>query len=178
MPDDLADYVLSMDDALRHKRRFVAYNKDIHHAHAVVCLAFRHADSNICLLSQKLDPELYASPWFLEEAQGFFHHGGRLRILVETDLDEHHPVHQLAERNPAALEMQRVPDDLKAKYRYNYMVVDDVGYRFERDRDEPRAVVVFHDEDKGARMVTALQRNFELLSSRACRTQQLLRVPD
>ena len=164
MPDKLADYVLKMDSALRERKRFVAYNRDIHHAHAVVCLAFRYAQEKVLLLSHRLDPELYASQWFLQEAEDFLKRSGSLQILAETDLDERHPLIALADRFPDSVQIVRIPAKLQEQYRYNYMVVDDIGYRFERDRAEPRAVVAFHDENDGAEMIESLKRNFGLLS--------------
>ena len=60
---------------------------------------------------------------------------------MESDLEDDHRVLDLAKRNPENVSIKRVSDDRQEGYRYNCMVVDDIGYRFERDRAEPQAVV-------------------------------------
>ena len=164
MSDKLADYAREMDVALRERKRFAAYNRDIHHATVAVCLGFRYAEKTVRLLSEKLDLELYGGEWFIEEAKSFLGRGGEICILVESDLDDHHPLLRIAKEHPDAVSINRVPDAVRAEYSYNYMVVDDIGYRFESDRSEPRAIVVFHShKSRSEKMVSTLLANFSRL---------------
>ena len=46
------------------------------------------------------------------------------------------------------------------------MVVDDIGYRYEPNRDSFNATVVFHDKEK-SQMIETLQKLFDILNERA-----------
>ena len=167
MSNRLYEYAQRLRDALGNDTQFAAYNKDIRHASAVVCLAFEHAEKRILLLSHKLDRELYGSKWFMESARVFLERQkGKLQILVESDLEPDHPVVGLAADYNDQVTVKRVPNDVLDQYGYNYMVVDSKGYRFERDRNEPQAVVFFNeDSDSHRELVEALEENFAGLSS-------------
>ena len=143
--DGLNAYASELDRALKRGTKFANFNKDMHHATVVICTAFHHAEKHIRLLSQKLDPELYAGPWFTEEVERFVDKG-RLDVLVETDVSSDHPVMALATSRSGNVSVRRVRDDVSAGYPYNYMLVDDIGYRFEHDRESTEALVVFNDD--------------------------------
>ena len=97
MSESLYDYAERLEIALSEGSQFAAYNKDMRHASVVVCLAFEYAQDRILLLSNKLDPALYGSDWFMESARKFLgDEAGRLDILVESDLPADHPVAELA----------------------------------------------------------------------------------
>lgn len=151
MSDDLRTYARKLDQALAKKEPFFEYNRDIWHATIVVCLAMHHATRKVRILSNELDERLYGGEWFLEEAKAFAaKEGASLDILVESHLPDNHPIWEVAKVGNTTV--RRVPDDLQKRYSYNFLLADDSGYRFERDRQSPKAVVVFNDEkdlDKG-----------------------------
>ena len=147
--DSLNAYAIELAKALKNKTKFANFNKDMHHATVVICTAFHYAEKNIRLLSHKLDPELYAGPWFMEEAERFVDRG-RLDILVESDVSMDHPVVALA-KTRREVSVKRVSDQAWAGYTFNFMVVDEIGYRFEHDRESPEALVVFNDDDDDLR---------------------------
>ena len=62
--DSLGDYTRQLERALKRKRPYGVYNRDMSHAKVIVSVAFRHA-KRIRLLSHELDRELYANPMFL-----------------------------------------------------------------------------------------------------------------
>ena len=108
---------------------FIVFNKDMRHATVAVCLALKHADKEIWLLSEKLDPVLYGSEWFLAEVADFLgRREGKMHILVESDLPDGHPIQQITAKHldDGRLTIMRIPDDLREQYVYNYMVVDDM----------------------------------------------------
>ena len=141
----LNSYAQDLDKALKSKTQFSNFNKDTQHATVVVCIAFAHAKEKIRLLSNKLDTKLYGGQWFNEEMKDFLARDGCLDVLIESTLDSTHPVVQMAKKHPDSIVIKRVPDEEKKKYQYNFMVVDDIGYRFEHNRDKHEALVVFHD---------------------------------
>ena len=99
--DSLNDYARALDSALKWKRAYSAYNRDMVHAKIVVTAAFRGAREKIRLLSHRLDRDLYASQSFIDEANDFVgRRGGQVDILVESDIPEDHPLQVLARQHP------------------------------------------------------------------------------
>lgn len=145
--DSLNDYARALESALRWKRAYSAYNRDMVHAKIVVTAAFRGANEKIRLLSHRLDRDLYASQSFIDEATAFVgKRGGHVDILVETDVPDDHPLRALARRHPDNVTINRVPDEIVDGYGFNFMLIDEIGYRFEGDRENHRALVVVHDK--------------------------------
>ena len=161
--ESLNDYARQLHSALEHEKTYVTSNRNMAHAKVVVFLGICHAKENVLLLSHKLDWTLYGMPHFVEEVEEFLKRDGRMNVLVETDIPEGHPMMELAKRNDN-LSIQKVPENIVGKYDYNFMVVDDVGYRFEHDRERPAAYVSFHDEED-AGMIKRLKEIFESLAS-------------
>ena len=79
----------------------------------------------------------------MDELNGFLKRDGKLEILLETDVSTDHPILSMALNEPRISVKQMPVDSLKA-YPFNFMVVDDIGFRFESDRDKPAASVAFH----------------------------------
>lgn len=146
MDTSLNAYHRELNRALKRDAKFANFNKDMNHAAIVVCTAFRHASKHVKLLSHQLDPVLYGSDWFLKELSGFLNRGGKLDILVESDVPREHPV-MLEAKQRANVTVKRIPDP--EGYEFNFMVVDDKGFRFEKDRQSTEASVVFnYDEEE------------------------------
>ena len=147
MDTSLNGYAERFEKALTEGSSFANYNKDMAHASIIVCLGFRYAKRHVRLLSHQLDPVLYGSKWFQDELTDFLENrSGRVQILLETDVAEGHPVIALGAKYDT-FEVRRIRDDLVSNYPFNFMTVDDVGYRFEQNREYPEATVVFNLND-------------------------------
>lgn len=159
----LNDYAQAFDKALEEGKEFTNFNRDIQHATVIICIALAHAHAKkrVRLLSHMLDPMLYSGQWFLEEAKGFLDRGGELQILVETEISEDHAVYGLAGPD-TRLSVRCVPPDIAKSYKFNFMLVDDLGYRFESDREKHEAVVSFGSET-GSQIVSDLGNVFDSL---------------
>ena len=145
--ESLSDYTRRLERALKQKKPYGVYNRDMSHAKVIVSVAFRHAKKEIRLLSHKLDLELYADSIFLWfEAERFLRSEGRLTILVETDVPEDHPLRVLARQYKDTVELHRVPDHIVKTYEFNFMLIDNIGYRFESDREKCEAFVALNDD--------------------------------
>ena len=144
----LNGYARELDKALKKGAKFANYNKDIQHATIVICTAFHHAKDRVRLLSHELDSVLYAGSWFKREVKGFLERGGKLEILLESEVYQDHPLMEMAARQPKKIDVRRVSNELQAQYPFNFMVVDNIGYRFEHDRAEPAAVFAFNSDDE------------------------------
>lgn len=167
---NLREYALALDKALRWNKPFAAYNKDIGHARVIVSLAFAHAKKTILLLSNRLDPELYADDDFLDEAKSFLtKRRAKLRILVESEIDPQHRLVELLREHRDKVTLKRVPSDVQERYDFNFMVVDDKGYRFETDRAEHQAIVMFNSEDgqHAEELIARLKGGFRNLEGQA-----------
>lgn len=168
---NLNEYALDFADALASQTPITFHNRDMAHASVVVTLAFVHAKKAVLLLSQKLDPAVYSVPWFTETAQEFIDRGGSLHILVEEKehLDENHPVIDLYRANAGdKFQIRAVPPHEVKTYEFNFMVVDDDGFRFEPNRENPRALVAFNEtEPSHQEMIRSLKQFFHRLFENA-----------
>ena len=159
--DNLNGYRHALHTALERKVPYTGYNRDMAHAEVVVCTAVEHAEKEVLLLSERLDRALYGGPWFDFAVADFLERGGCLRILVERALPEDHPIRTLRPDNVA---IRKVAEDMVEGYDFNFMVVDDRGYRFEPTRTEHKAVVRFHGEgEEPSATLKQLKGMFELL---------------
>ena len=167
----LNDYIVKLRTALRESKPFSEFNKDISHAIVVICSALYFAKGRVLLLSNKLDPLLYATPAFDHAVNRFLERdNARLDVLVEKpgEVDQQHPIRQLADQHPEKVEVKAVPANLVEKYEFNFMVVDDIGYRFERNRGSHGAVVSFNEDDpERVEMRARLVKIFDFLKEGA-----------
>lgn len=143
MDTSLNAYAAKFETALKKQSQFANFNNDIMHAGIIVCTALRYAEKHVRLLTHKLEPTLYASPWFLEELEGFLKRDGMLRILIESEIAPDHPIKEMQGKFDK-LQMNAIPRELLEEYAFNFMTVDDNGFRFEPDRSRPEATVVFN----------------------------------
>ena len=168
MDDTLGDYARKLNSALIEKSGYATFNRDAVHASIVIHIAFLHAKETVLLLSQKLDTLIYSNPWLIKKIESFLARGGKLRVLVETEVAESHPLRLLANQLPKSLTIARVPQEAVGTYSFNFMVVDDRGYRFEHDREEYSAVVAFDEpEENHTELVEAMQQRFQELEAQS-----------
>lgn len=156
-------YVHRLRTALNKKRPYVTYNRDASHARVVVIAGVEHAAKEILLLSHRLDLDVYGGLAAVETMGTFLDKPNTtLNVLVEGNILEAHPMLDLINRSENAT-IKKVPESLTAKYQCNFMVVDDIGYRYEPNRDSFNATVVFHDEEKLS-MIGTLRELFNILN--------------
>ena len=161
---NLIEYAALVDSAFKEKKEFSTYNRDIFHATEVVAGGFRYAKQEINLLSNELDKRLYGSSYITKLVENFLaKQNGKLNILVETDIDLNHPMIQVCKKFPENAVIKRVPDDWQEYYAYNFMTIDDFGYRFEADREELSAIVSLNEADQEETRKN-MKRSFEILS--------------
>lgn len=165
--ETLNDYIRRIQTALEKRRPYVTYNRDKFHARIVVSAGFLHAEEKISILSHKLDPDVYASPSLVGSLNDFLKKGksARLNILIETEVSDDHPIFQIGRQYDKQVTVKKIPSYLQEKYECNFMLIDSFGYRYEPNRNEPKAMVAFHDDDHRD-MITTLERLFDALDSR------------
>ena len=159
-------YIRRLYSALDKKRPYVTYNRDASHAGVVVVAGFEHAKNEILLLSRRLDLDVYGGLAAVETMGSFLGKPDtELNVLVEDEIAEAHPMLDLINRKENAT-IKKVPESLTEKYQCNFMVVDDIGYRYEPNRASFNATVVFHDKEKLS-MIETLRKLFNILNERA-----------
>ena len=167
-PQCLRDYAEQLDKVLSKGRDYTTFNDDLLNARILVGTALAHAKHKVLLVSHKLAPRLYGHAWFTKAARGFVGRQGRLDILVESDINEDHPVKALERDHPDLVTITRVPDQVVRTYDFNFMLVDESGYRFEQDRTKCRAWVVFNwDDDKHRTAIATLKTRFASIKEMA-----------
>lgn len=167
MMENLITYTERMENALVPKKAFHTYNRDILHALEIIVAGFRHAQKEVNLLSCKLDPKLYGTPRLQAATRSFLEkEGTKLLILVETKIDLDHPMLTLCNEFRDKVEINTVPDKWKAIYKFNFMLVDDFGYRFEYDRENYAALASFYEDDQ-EEMRSDLKNFFQILEKHA-----------
>lgn len=130
------------------------YNSSIDHAAVIIEKMFRHAKSEICIITKQLNGRVFGQDQVVDEARRFLSNANHsVKILMEdgpNSLSEGHPLVQELKQHPAGYEIKRLPNDLMADVQYHFTVADDDSYRFEPNKNEWVAVASFGDK-KGAK---------------------------
>ena len=148
--ESLNDYARRLDSALRENKEYEETNRDLSHAFVVIILALHHAKESCLLLSNCLDKALYGQPPVLHEIKQFLEKGMKLDILVERDVEGSHPLIELVRNYKETASIRKIPEERVQTYGYNFLVIDDRGFRFERDRQQPNAYVAFRGQVSGS----------------------------
>lgn len=148
-PENIFMYKHRLDKALLEKRPYSTYNRDIIHATIIVAGGFKHAKKEVNLLSHELDNKIYGLPNVVKLVEDFLsQRDGKLNIITEKKIGSDHPLINLCDKYPNAV-VKKIPDEWWQKmYSYNFMTIDDFGYRFEADRAKPSAVASFYEKEE------------------------------
>ena len=119
-------------------------NGTIDHAQIVVEEAFKAAKRRVRILSSELEP-LFVSSAVRSAIIAFVTApDSQLEILLEgAELGEstRDMIRELGRLGGDRVRVSTVPADIAKLYQYNFLLVDDAGYRFADNRDEHIAVV-------------------------------------
>lgn len=125
----------------------VVFNGTLEHACIVVEQAFIAAKSHIRILTDKLDCDCYGREGVRHAMRTFLGKPGtKLDILIEN-ADAASSIYaraftkEAAELAGARVYVAHVPETLSRTYSFNFLIVDDVAFRFEEDRRVPVAAV-------------------------------------
>ena len=148
--ENLLEYKDKVNKALEDKTPFSTYNRDIMHATEIVAGGFKYAQEEVNLLSHELDKRIYGTPHIVNLAEDFLSkRDGRLNIIIEKEIDSSHPLLSMCTRYPNNTTVGKIPDKLwQGHYSYNFMTIDNFGYRFEPDRNKLSAIVSFNEPEE------------------------------
>lgn len=163
-------YQLLIRDAISDRTGVPVLNSTFEHASIIVQEMFSNAHE-MRLLSSRLETACYARPALIEAARAFLSDPDHtLRILVEPELHGDtnrdwlkHPLVATFRDSKHPVEMRAVPSDWTNRYRFNFALMDDFGFRFETDRSEPAAVAAFLPANKPMQQVEHLKTLFDTL---------------
>lgn len=132
------------------------YNSSIDHAAVIVEKMFRHANSEVCIVTEQLNGRVFGKDEVVEELEGFLSTAGhRVRILIENDistLSEGHPFLRALRYHPNGYEMRRLSPELRDDVDYHFTLADNDSYRFEPSKSEWVAVAAFGDKETATRL--------------------------
>lgn len=142
-------YSRKLQKALQNKKPFSTYNKDLLHAAEIIIYGFSYAEKEIYLLSNRLVPELYGDPRLHTALHNFLSRDNtELHILVEQTLSSDHPIVGVIRPFKDKIKLGRIPQESVEAYDFNFMLLDDFGYRFEYDRNGYSAIASFYEDDQ------------------------------
>jgi hypothetical protein len=168
----MLDYHDRVRTAIRERTGKPILNGNLDHAAIIVQEAFSNAQASIRLLSSRLDPACYAQRGVVEAAKVFLaDKDHKAEILLESEMWDpknnfqwgKHPM--LAELRDFwdRIEIRLVPKDWTERYGFNFMLLDDYGFRYEADRRQPAAVAAFLPSDGPKKQVENLKAIFSEL---------------
>ena len=118
------------------------------HAAIIVERMFVHAESEMRILTQRLDPAIYEADGVIQQLNSFASNPEtQTKIIVENISDEAlsaHKIFRISKRLPN-VEVRRLPNDISSELKFNFSVMDRRGYRFESDKNKVNAIVRFDD---------------------------------
>lgn len=168
----LPEYHQKVRDAILQRTGEPLLNGTVEHATFITQEAFSSAQSKIQILSSRLDVACYAQPNVINAAKAFLADPDHeLKILIEAELWDSnknfdwskHPLVAALKDYWAGLKIRLVPKESTERYKFNFLLLDDFGYRFEADRLRAAAVAAFFPPGSIAPQVKNLSGVFESL---------------
>lgn len=139
----------------------VILNRSPEHAATVLAALFRHAHVCVYIVSSRLSPDVYCVDGVPEAAATFLRENpeGKIRILVENEIDQvaHRFLAAIREQAATRVNIAVIPENMKQRYSYNFALADGESYRFEENRDLREAMIRFRDPDFGRKLDTAFR---------------------
>ena len=148
------DYRKQIDSLISKVDGEVLLNGSTSHAAMVIERMLSRAQGTVRIMTRFLDPLIYCEDATKRAAVDFLRAGKKLKILVD-DLDgsESHPYFcELQGKNE--LEIRRVPESLRESIAINFSIMDNKGFRLEKDASGETAVVAFGLDNINARLVS------------------------
>lgn len=120
------------------------------HASIIVERMFAHAETEMRVLTRRLDPAIYADDDVIRQAESFASDPKTVtRFIVEDISDSSLAIHEMKRLADALpnIEIKRLPESIARDLKFNFTLMDSKGYRFEDDKTKVNALVRFDDPD-------------------------------
>jgi hypothetical protein len=134
------------------------YNSSLDHAAVLTEALFEHANSEVCILSGRMNALVYGSAGVIEKAKLFLSDTEhKIRVLVEDpeaiDRQDHPFFKEFFGHHDVSF--RALDRSLGELMPYHFLAMDGDSYRFERDKSLPNAIAAFGDS-KGGENLTAI----------------------
>jgi hypothetical protein len=133
------------------------------HAHAAIIVErmFANAKNEMAIITRNFDPRIYGAGDTVDEAELFLGNPSRTaRVVIENCDDEaleRHPFWRRLHAYPN-LKFYKLDPTVSQALKVNFSVMDDNGYRFEKDKTEPVAIASFGDAAFAAKLKDLFER--------------------
>lgn len=157
------DYRKQIDRLISKADGEVALNGSVSHAAMVIERMLARAQHKVRIMTRYLDPLIYCDDSTVRAAVDFLRSGKELRILVDeydpSALDDDN--HLLTLKSVGNLQIRQVPEPLRESIALNFSVMDDKGFRLEKDQSGATAVVSFGNESINSRLSALFEKVWE-----------------
>jgi len=147
-------YRNTIDTLISREDGEVVLNGSTGHAAIVIERMLSRALEKMRILTRALDPLIYCDAAVLRSALDFARTGKALLILIEeynsSDLKEHDLFVKLAKFEN--VEIRQIPEDLRDPIQINFSLMDDRGFRIEKDERGATAIVSFGNKQMNGRL--------------------------
>lgn len=150
---NLEDYRGHIDRVIREMSGETVLNGSHSHATILIERMFANAEKSMDILTRKFDPRIFGTSEAIEQAELFLgdkerHSRVLLEEVDETNLSNHPFISKLKDfLKSGNLEIRVLPKHFADSVNINFAVMDDRGYRFERDKSRPVAVAAFGEAE-------------------------------
>lgn len=143
-------------------------NGGTEHAEVLIENIFSHADNAVRIFTGELNKQVYGADDIVNYADYFLRKSSanKLMILIQNYDDElkftDHELIKMCEEHvqSGACEIKAV-SDVDKDVTSHFVIMDEIGYRFEPDRKKPTAVGCFNDVDGAKDLIDGFDRMFD-----------------
>ena len=143
------DYRIDVERLAQERTGEPFYNSSIDHAAVIIEKIFRHAKSDVSIITKRLNGRVFGQDEVTQELEGYLSDAGhKVRILLEDDpsvLSEGHAFVRVLKNHPQSFEVKRLSTEALPHVDYHFTLADDDTYRFEPNKNEWVAVAAFGD---------------------------------
>lgn len=151
----IENYREKIDRLISESTGEVVLNGSHEHAAIIMERMFARAENSVKILTRKFDPRIYCAPKTVEAARQMLGDKSRfIQILIE-EIDATNQKGSPYFEDFASfgnLEILQVPEILREPVTVNFALMDDCGYRFERDQNGATAIVAFGEKELSPRL--------------------------
>lgn len=153
-------YRSRIDRLIKEMTGELVLNGSPEHATVIVERMLANAATDVSILTRRFDPRIYGTEETVAQARLCLGDSNRsIEILIEQVNAETLSQHPFVVGNKPAIEagnlkFRALHPEWASNVAFNFAVMDDNGYRFERDKTEPVATAAFGQTDFVARLRT------------------------
>lgn len=154
------EYRKQIDNLINKSDGEVALNGSTSHASMVIERMLARSLSEVRILTKKLDPLIYDDETLQRSALDFLKSGKKLHILVEEFSMQEKQSSAFLDRLKLAgdIEVRQVPEKLREPIEINFSLMDERGFRIEKDESGATAVVSFGNKTVNSRLLSLFDK--------------------